>query len=258
MFECHIPPRRLREVFAKPFQAAISEAGLAGIMNSYCTIDGEAIVGSKKMLTDLLREEMKFNGIVVSDYMSLERLISPLNAAEDMPDAACLALEAGLDQECPNFVGYAKPLIDAVNSDGQKYMEMIDRSVERVLTIKFKLGLFEEPYVDESDLYNHFNLEKYENLSYEAAKKTMVLVKNDNNMLPLPKQIKKVAVIGPHSDDIRALFNAYTYPAQLELHASRKPRREGTHFAAGDLISEDITPHSENVIVGEADAPTKR
>ena len=251
MHECHIPPRTLREVYAKPFQAAISEAGLESIMNSYTTIDGEAIVGSKHYLTDLLRDEMGFGGIVVSDYMSLERLINPLNRAVDMGDAACQTLEAGLDVECPNFVGYSDPLIQAVKKDPEKYLPLLDRSVRRVLRTKFLLGLFEKPYPDDREINESYGIPEYEARSASAAEKVLTLVKNESNALPLAKNMKRVAVIGPLSDDIRGLFNAYTLPAQMELHASRKPYKEGTMLAKEGLITEEITPHSENIIVGE-------
>lgn len=251
MHECHIPPRTLREVYAKPFQAAITEAGLESIMNDYATIDGEPIVGSKYYLTTLLRDEMKFDGIVVSDYMSLERLINPLNRAETMGEAACITLEAGLDVECPNFVGYSDPLVRAVNENPDRYMPLVDRGVRRVLTTKFRLGLFEKPYSDESEIAASFGIPEYEARSASAAEKVITLVKNEGRALPLSKELKKVAVIGPLADDIRCLFASYTLPAQMELHASRKPYREGTMMAKGDLITEEITPHSENIIVGE-------
>ena len=251
MHECHIPPRRLREVYAKPFQAAITEAGMLGIMNSYNTIDGECVVTSKHLLTDLLRDEMKFEGIVVSDYMSLERVLNPLKGAADIGEAAGRTLNAGLDVECPNFVGYAEPLMELANREPEKWMPLIERSLRRVLTVKFRLGLFEQTFDRDEDIEQNFCNPDFEKRSFDAAGKTLVLVKNEDKRLPLSKSLKKVAVIGPLGDDIRGLFNAYTYPAMVELHASRKPNREGTQLAAEGLISEKITPHSENVIVGE-------
>ncbi len=251
MHACNVPPRTLREVYVKPFQAAITEAGLRSVMNSYCTVDGEAVVGSKHLLTDLLRGEMKFDGIVVSDYMSLERLINPLNAAADMEDAACQALSAGMDVECPNFVGYAEPLKNAIRKDPEKMMAYVDISVRRVLETKFLLGLFDHPYTEEKEIEDNYGVAEYEDRSAAAAEQVMTLVKNEDKSLPLSKELRKVAVIGPLADDIRALFSAYTLPAQMELHASRKPYREGTQMAGDGFISEEITPHSENVIVGE-------
>lgn len=251
MHECHIPPRTLREVYAKPFQAAITEAGLASIMNSYSTIDGEAVVGSRHYLTDLLRDEMGFKGIVVSDYMSLERLINPLKKASNMEEAACEALEAGLDVECPNFVGYSDPLVGAIRKDPGKFMPLLDTSVRRVLRTKFTLGLFENPFTEEAEIDESYGNQEYEDRSARAAEKVITLVKNEDKALPLSKSLKKVAVIGPLADDIRGLFNAYTLPAQMELHASRKPYKEGTMLAKEGLITEEITPHAANVIVGE-------
>ena len=115
------------------------------VMNSYCSIDGEPVVGSKKILTEILRDEMGFAGFVVSDYISIDRMVDPFCVAQNFEDAGIRAIKAGLDVEYPRPKGFTYKLKEAVE-DGRLSMEVIDRAVERVLTAKFELGLFENPY----------------------------------------------------------------------------------------------------------------
>ena len=235
-----IPPRELREVYAKPFQAAITEAGLESMMNSYGTIDGDFIIKSKHIMTDLLREEMGFDGIVVSDYMSINRAVD-LKVSENPLAGGIEALAAGLDIELPNPYGYTLAFVNAVK-EGKLEVSLIDRAVRRVLKTKFKLGIMDEPYVSK-DLIQ----EAYENSiplehSLKTAHESIVLVKNDN-ILPLSKEIKKIAVIGPHADSIRLLFGCYTYPATLDMMISGS-----MHDMAGmsDEPSEDVSKDTQN------------
>lgn len=252
MTQAHITERELREVFAKPFQAAITEANLASVMNCYNTIDGEPVVGSARFLTELLRDEMRFNGITVSDYMSLERMVAPLNFAKDMADAAMQCLKAGLDQEMPNYIGYGQPLIDAVNAGNEEIVQYIDRSVRRVLHIKFALGLFDRPYHEDAEIRQFYGRSDYEEKSKAAAAKSVVLVKNERGILPLDrKAVRKLAIIGPSADNIRALFPAYTQPAQLELLAS-KPAI--TDKNPDHLLVTEIIPGAHHTL--QAEDPT--
>ncbi|GHU88079.1 beta-glucosidase [Clostridia bacterium] len=207
-----ITPRELREVYAKPFQAAITEAGMQSVMNSYGTIDGEVVIGSKHILTDLLRGEMKFEGVTVSDYMAIDWLVTR-KVAPDVAAAGIAALEAGLDVELPMPKGYAANLAGAD-------IALIDRSVRRVLETKFKLGLFENPYPFTEEISDaYFNPANMAH-SLKAARESIVLLKNDG-ILPLSKDTKKIAVIGPHADSIRLLFGCYTLPAGVEMGMSR-------------------------------------
>lgn len=214
-----IPERELREVYAKPFQAAITEGHLASIMNSYGILDGDMIIGSERYLTKLLREEMGFEGAVVSDYTSIRRLVD-YRLQPDIPSAGLAALKAGLDVECPYPWGYRDNLLEAVE-DGALDEAVIDRSVRRVLAMKFKLGLFENPY-PRFDLLDKAYADPagYEH-SLLAARKSIVLLKNEGGLLPLSQKTQKIAVIGPHSDDLRLLFGCYTYPASLEMQLAR-------------------------------------
>ncbi|MCQ6271448.1 glycoside hydrolase family 3 C-terminal domain-containing protein [Pseudarthrobacter sp. R1] len=212
-----IPPRELREVFAKPFQAAITEANLAGIMNSYGTIDGELIIASKHILDDLLREEMGFEGLVVSDYMSINLAVD-LNVGADPTDGGIKALKAGLDVELPTPYGFTDGLVEAVKR-GDLEERFIDRAVRRMLTLKARLGLLEN-----NSARKELIAEAYEPISTKAhslktARESIVLLKNDG-LLPLSKATKKIAVIGPHGNSLRLFFGCYTYPASIDLAMS--------------------------------------
>lgn len=208
-----IPPRELREVYAKPFQAAISEAGLASVMNSYGVIDGEMVIGSKAILNDLLREEMGFDGIVVSDYMSIDKMVD-LKISESPNKAGMQAMKAGLDSELPMPYGFKEELLEAVKN-GDFSEEYLNQAVRRVLEAKIRLGLLEQPSAKEELLAEAYDGEKIAPYSLKAARESIVMLKNEG-ILPLGKEIKKIAVIGPHGDSLRLLFGCYTHPAVID------------------------------------------
>lgn len=212
-----VTERTLREVYAKPFQAAITEAGLQSVMNSYGTINGEPVVVSKKYLHQLLREEMGFEGLVVSDYTSLGYLQFRFHMAETMGEAGEMALKAGLDVECPQPLGYNQELLENVRA-GKVDESYVDRACRRVLVSKFKLGLFENPYPDKEAIKREFYNAQYDKICLQNARKSLVLLKN-NGILPLSKKTKKIAVIGPHVDCLRQLFGCYTWQAITEMYA---------------------------------------
>ena len=215
MATCTIPPRELREVYAKPFQAAITEGNMHSIMNSYGTIDGEMVIGSKHILTDLLREEMEFDGIVVSDYGSIEHLVDH-RLASDMDTAGRKALEAGLDVECPQPVGYRTSTLRDALEKGKLSMDVIDRAVLRILNLKQTLGLLNGKGMPDKNRMNVFGSEKAFKTSLQAARESVVLLKN-NGILPLKQDKKKIAVIGPHADSVRLMFGGYTYAAGMDM-----------------------------------------
>lgn len=212
-----IPARELREVYAKPFQAAISEAKLGAMMNSYGTIDGEMVIASKAIMSDLLRDEMGFDGIMVSDYMSIDRMVD-LKISENPLDGAMRALEAGLDSELPKPYGYREDLLKAVE-EGKFDIQYLDQAVLRILETKIKLGLWENPYGKKEWLEEAYDSKQTLPESLKAARESIVMLKNEG-ILPLSKKIKKIAVIGPHADSIRLLFGCYTFPAQLDRDIS--------------------------------------
>lgn len=233
-----ITDRDLLEVHCKPFQAAITECNLGSVMNSYCSIDGEPVVGSKKILTEILRDEMGFAGFVVSDYISIDRMVDPFCVAQNFEDAGIRAIKAGLDVEYPRPKGFTYKLKEAVE-DGRLSMEVIDRAVERVLTAKFELGLFENPYPDRKALRSLLHRKDFDELNEQIAKESIILLKNDNSLLPLNKnEIKKIAVVGPHADSVRSYFGTFSYPAVLDMTMSRE--EDGQIFEEPGLIVYDI------------------
>lgn len=237
MAQSVIPERELREVHAKPFQAMISEANLMSVMCSYSSINREPVAGSKRILTGLLRDEMGFNGIVVSDYIAIDRLVSPFCVAENYTDAGIRALNAGLDVEYPRPKGYTYQLEEYIK-EGKLDIAILDRAVRRVLEIKFRLGLFENPFPQMDRLNQIFGSGMGHDLSLRMAKKIITLLKNENNVLPLSKDIKKIAILGPHGNSLRSFFATFSYPAVLDMTMSRE--EDGQEFDEPGLIVYNI------------------
>ncbi len=228
--------RELREVYAEPFAAAIREAGLASIMNSYSSIDGVPVAASRALLTDLLRGELGFEGTVVADYFAVVQLLRNHGTAADETDAGIQALSAGLDVELPSLDCYRH--LPAAVADGRIDEAIIDESCARVLRQKLELGLFENPYVEPEAALAVFDTLEQRGLARRAATEGVVLLKNDG-VLPLDPGLCNVAVIGPHADDRRLLQGDYHYPAHLEIIYHRVGAEP-----TGDGTGEDQLPES--------------
>lgn len=209
----HAAPRELREVFLLPFEAAVKIGGAFSLMNAYHEIDGVPCASSKTLLTDVLRGEWGFEGFVVSDYGAVRMLESFHSVASDGKDAAVKALEAGIDVELPHIDCYGKPLLDAVR-DGTVSEEVLNLAVSRVLKAKFLLGLFENPYVDPGLAVKQFDTSEDRELALRAARESIVLLKN-NGILPISKNIRSIAVVGPNADSKRNLHGDYSYTAHI-------------------------------------------
>jgi len=210
-----IPPRMLREVFLYPFKEAI-KAGALSLMNAYHEIDGTPCGASQELLANILREEWGFEGIVVSDYFAIENLQSYHRIAPDKAGAGKLALTAGIDIELPKSDCYAQPLKEQIEK-GIVSESLLDQAVSRILRLKFMLGLFENPYVKPEKTTRIFDTPDHRKLALEAARKSLVLLKNEDNILPLSKNVKTIAVIGPNADSQRNLLGDYTYAAHIAL-----------------------------------------
>ncbi len=248
-------PRELREVYAEPFAAAIRESGLASIMNSYSSIDGEPVAASRAVLTDLLRGELGFDGTVVADYFAVMQLHQAHFTAADPKASAVQALKAGLDIELPSLDCY-QHLPEAI-AVGEIDEAFVDESCARVLAQKIELGLFENPYVDADAAITTFDTPDQRTLARRAATESVILLKNDG-ILPLASPTS-VAVIGPHADDQRLLQGDYHYPAHLEIvylrtglneamealgvdsNADQLPEAGGA-FQPGPYYTDHITP----------------
>ena len=211
--------RELREVYAKPFDAAIHEAGIGSVMNSYCEINGEPVCASRSILTDLLRGDLGFDGPVTSDYGSIQRLVYNFRTARDLPDAAAQCLKAGLDIECPAPMAYDKPLMEAYEK-GLVTDADIDAACLRVLTFKFRLGLFEEPMPREDTIQDAFYNPEHLKRAKEAARRVMTLTKN-SGVLPLRDHSLKVAVIGPTGNNRRFMYSGYIFATLVDMNLAR-------------------------------------
>src|SRR4051812_10395001 len=240
-------PRELREVYAEPFAAAIRDSGLASIMNSYSAVDGLPCAGSAAILTDLLREELGFDGLVVADYFAVALLITHHRTARDRAEAAAQALSAGLDLELPAFDCYRE--LTRLVEEGAVDVALIDRAVRRVLRSKFDLGLFEQPYVDADRASTVFDTLAQRDLARRAAAASVVLLRNEHQLLPLDvNRLGRVAVLGPLADSVRGLQGDYHYPAHAEIvfenDAAPSPvlPQAGGAFSPGPHYTPHVTP----------------
>jgi len=211
----HIPERELREVYLRPFEAAVKEANIKSIMPAYNELDGVPCHGNKKLINDLLRNEWGFDGIVVSDYYAITMLETYHHVTHDKGQAAMLALETGVDVELPTTDCYSHELKKVV-TEIPALLEVLNASVRRVLKLKFELGLFENPYVNAAKAPGMFDNSEQRALALEIAQKSMVLLKNDEAFLPLKKDLSSIAVIGPNADSIRNIVGDYAYPCHIE------------------------------------------
>ncbi len=209
------PVRLLQEIYGKPFQAAIAESGLKGIMPSYNSINGEPVSASHTLLKTLLQDEMGFEGICISDYGAVSNVHHVQHVGESEADAGLLCMEAGMDIEMPSTTGYGEELKRKFES-GEIDMELLDKAVLRVLTAKFRMGLFENPYaLAGEELKEAVCQETDREISLQSAKESLVLLKN-NGVLPLKADRKKIALIGPHADCARKFFGGYTHMCMME------------------------------------------
>lgn len=263
--------RELREVHARPFAAAIQMAGLGSVMNSLADWDGVPAAADPRLFRDLLRGELGFDGTVVSDWLSIENLVTHHRAARDAREAAILGIRAGIDVELPEPFGYGEALVGAVQ-DGQIPEASVDECVLRVLTHKFELGLFDNPYVETDPITIMSVAQEGRDLSLDLARESVTVVKNAGGVLPLPGT-GRIAVVGPHADKIGAAFAPYTFPAFIELtRALMKgatssmvgvddldtfgPDADYVHQEIGDLLAmdEEEFAHSQYGAMSLADA----
>lgn len=203
----YMSERMMREADLVPFRAAVEEAKVASVMAGYVEYDGQPCHSNPWLLDDLLRREWGFDGIVVSDYGGIGTIVNSHHCAENLDEAAMLALNAGLDVELARTNAF-KNLVKLVR-DGQLDEKIIDRAVKRVLRLKFRLGLFENPYADENYAMKNNRSPENLQLSLDMARESAVLLKNDHGLLPLNlEKYKHIAVIGPNA--AHAHFGGYT------------------------------------------------
>jgi beta-glucosidase len=192
-----IGERQLRAELLVPFEAAV-RAGAFSVMPSYNEIDGVPSHANRRLLTDLLRREWAFTGVVAADYNGVDQLQGRHHVAADLADAAAQALDAGVDLELPDPRAF--PQLVSLVRNGRVAEATIDRAVTRVLRAKFLAGLFERPYADADRAAQVSNTLEHQLLALEAARKSIVLLKNQGGLLPLDRgRLKTIAVIGPNA-----------------------------------------------------------
>jgi len=192
--------RELRTDFFPPFEQAVKQFPIRSVMASYNEIDGIPSHANKWLLTDVLRGEWGFKGAVVSDYFAIRELVQRHKLAPTISDAAAMAIDAGVDSETPD--GEAFALLPALVRSGRVRQADVDAAVRRILRLKFEAGLFEHPYVDAASAEQKTATPDAVALAREAARKAIVLLKNDRGLLPLyPSRIKRLAVLGTHARD---------------------------------------------------------
>lgn len=194
----HIGENELHNTILPPFKEA-AKAGVATFMNSFNDIDGTPATGHKILQRDILKKDWNWDGFIVSDWGSISEMIEH-GFARDKKHAAKIALNAGSDMDMEGGA-YESSLVNLVE-EGEVNEEYINDAVRRVLRVKFKLGLFDDPYLySNPELLNNISFEEHKNVARDVAKKSIVLLKNENDLLPIKESIKKIAVIGPLADD---------------------------------------------------------
>lgn len=244
--------RELREVFLPPFEAAIKLADARSVMASYNEIDGIPSHANHQLLTTILREEWGFDGILVSDYFAVNELITRHRLAGTKAKAAKMALHAGVDIEMPDPDAF--PALLTLVESGELEEQALDVAVKRILTEKFRMGLFETPYTPEGKADAFIGNDTHRALALQVAEQSVVLLKNDG-ILPLdPTAYKRVAVIGPHADE--TLLGGYSdVPRRTTsifqgIQAYLGDTASVTH-ALGTLITEPFdTPDAEGLKAG--------
>jgi beta-glucosidase len=193
--------RVIREYFLKPFEVAVKEGHIQTVMPSYNEIDGIPSHSNKKLLQGILREEWGFQGAVTSDYFGPTELRTIHHVAGSNEVAARMALEAGVDLELP-FAGTYPTLLDQMKQ-GKVSEASVDLAVSRVLRAKFLAGLFDDPYVNPDFAVKITNSPEHQQLALKTAHEAIILLKNQDNLLPLAKgKYKRIAVIGPNAADL--------------------------------------------------------
>ncbi len=200
----HIGERELRSVMLKSFEPAIRDGHAKGVMAAYHEIDGIPITADPLVLKTILRQEWGFQGFVLADDGAIRRLYSVHHVAATPKDAACMAIRSGVDMQFYDFDPnvFHQALIDCVH-EGSLAQADVDRAVRSVLRVKFELGLFDHPFVDTTLSARVQRSPAHLALSLQSARESMTLLKNDGNLLPLPKSIQRIAVIGPNANVAR-------------------------------------------------------
>jgi beta-glucosidase len=253
----YLSETQLRNVYFPPFQAAV-KAGVGTFMSAYMDLNNVPASGNRWLLHDILRGDWGFQGFVVSDAMAVGSLVTQ-GFARDSRDAALRALKAGLNMDMASYT-YLQNLAGLVE-DGSLQEADLDEAVRPILALKMRMGLFEQPYIDETLLEQVIALPEHRQASRLAAQRSMVLLRNENGLLPLAKTVKNVAVIGPLADSKEATEGSWMVfghqPAAvtvLEGIRAKLPEAR-VEYAPGPEIRRDIPSFFETMMPGEGKKP---
>ncbi len=206
-----VSERTLREVYLPPFEAAV-DAGAGTIMSAFDDLDGVPATANAFTLREILKGEWGFNGFVVSDWDAVTELINH-GVACDSAEATRKAVDAGVDMD---MVGPYHDHLEALVREGKVSIDVVNDAVRRILRIKFELGLFEHPYTDIAASRTSLMLSEYRRLAREAAREAIVLLKNDGNVLPIGRDVDKIAVIGPLADSKNDMLGCWSCQGKPE------------------------------------------
>jgi len=248
-----VSDRSLRENFMPPWIGAITKAGGLGVMAGYPEVEDVPSHASVKWMNDVLRQEIGFNGIVVSEGGGFDTLIYE-HIVPTQKEAGLLGLRAGVDVNITYEPAYMGPLVESVE-EGRVPMALVDRALRRVLELKFRLGLFENPYVNVDHAVQVVHSQANQDLALRAGREGIVLLKNEKDLLPLRKDLKAVAVIGPNADDVMNQLGDYSPKKVLQhvttviegIKAAVSPQTKVTHVVGCQVTGKDRSGFEEAV-----------
>lgn len=243
-YAIHISERLLREVYLPAFEAAIREGGALSIMAAYNSLDGLPCSCNPWLLTELLRSEWGFEGFVVSDYDSVIHILEKHAVAADKTEVAKRAVEAGLDVELPGSICFTGPMLAGLKK-GSISEKAVDEAVSRVLSVKFRMGLFEDRLVDEGKAAAGSHTPPHQALALRMAQEAITLLKNEKKTLPFPARLTSLAVIGPQAG--RSVLGGYTwdgyaadrFTTPLQAIENKVGEKVAVHYAFGCDVTGD-------------------
>jgi len=252
----YLPETSLRNVYFPPFKAAV-DAGVGSLMSAYMDLNDVPAGGNRWLLHDILREEWKFRGFVVTDALTTKDLVTH-GFARDEKDAAYQAFSAGVNVDMASRI-LAAQLPELLRS-GRISEAQIDEAVRPVLAVKFRMGLFEHPYIDAAKANSVFNNPAAREYARIAAERTMVLLRNENHTLPLSKTASSIALIGPLANEPTDLDGGWgvqgeTPAVTVEEGLHKELPNAKINFARGGEIRRTITSQFEDFFPGSKKAP---
>ncbi len=246
----HIGEYEMNEVILPPFRKVV-DAGLLSMMTSYNEVDGKPCTGNRDLVTGLLKDSWGFEGFVVSDLFSIDGLTGH-GVAADLKQTADIAFNAGVESD---LGGQAYRNLPALVREGKVSQEALDAAVRKMLTLKFQWKLFDSPFVDSKAGLTEEDLRAHRELAREVARQSVVLLKNEGQTLPLSKEIRSIAVIGPNADTPYNMLGDYTAPQAEDavvtvldgVRAAVSPDTE-VHYAKGCAIRDTSSADMANAV----------